>query len=178
MPKKGLIHIYCGRGKGKTTAGLGQALRAWGWDKKIIIFQFLKSKNFPSGEIRAIGKLGSSFKIVRFDQEHPMFGKSKVSETGIKKSIRDSFKMVRKVFSGRKYDLVILDEILNAVGGGFIDEKEVISLIKSRPESLELVLTGRTVPKRILALADYVSRITEVRHPFKSGVKARKGVEY
>jgi cob(I)alamin adenosyltransferase len=178
MPKKGLIHIYCGRGKGKTTAGLGQALRAWGWDKKIIIFQFLKSKNFPSGEIRAIEKLGVRFKIVRFDQEHPMFGKSRVSETELKESIRDSFKMVRKVFCDRKYDIVILDEILNAVGGGFIGEKELIDLIKSKPESLELVLTGRTVPRKILVLADYVSRITEVRHPFKSGVKARKGIEY
>lgn len=178
MSKKGLIHIYYGRGKGKTTAVLGQALRAWGWDKKIIIFQFLKSKNFPSGEIRATEKLGTNFKIVRFDQEHPMFNKSGVSERELNKSIRDSFKMVRKVFCDRKYDLVILDEILNAVGGGFIEEKEVIDLIKSKPESLELVLTGRSVSKKILALADYVSRITEVRHPFKSGVKARKGIEY
>ncbi len=178
MSKKGLIHIYCGRGKGKTTAGLGQALRAWGWDKEVIIFQFLKSKNFPSGEIKAIERLGNCFRIIRFDQEHPMFGKSKVLKTGFKKSIHDSFKMVRKVFCGKKYDLMILDEILNAVGEGFIEEKEVIGLIKSKPESLELVLTGRTVPKKILALADYVSRITEIKHPFKSGVKARKGIEY
>jgi len=184
MKNKGFVHIYFGCGRGKTTAGLGQALRAWGWGGEVAVFQFLKKENFPSGEIKAIEKLGRNFRIIRFDQEHPMFKKiadsSKLlaEEDKLKKSLSDSLKSVKEVIEKKKYDLVVLDEILNAVSEGFVAENKVIDLIKRRPANTELILTGRIVSPKLVALADYVSEIKEIKHPFMVGTKARKGIEY
>lgn len=182
--KTSLVHIYYGKGKGKTTTALGQALRAWGWGKKVIVFQFLKKKNFPSGEIKAIEKLGKNFKVIRFDQEHPMFKKIADSckllaeKQKLRKSFSDSLKSVREVIEKKKYDLVVLDEILNAVSEGFIAEEKVINLLKVKPADVELILTGRTASAKLIALADYVSEIREIRHPYRKGIKARRGIEY
>jgi cob(I)alamin adenosyltransferase len=184
MKRTGLVHIYCGKGKGKTTAALGQALRLWGWGKKIIVFQFLKKKDFPSGEIKAREKLGKNFRIVRFDQEHPMFRKiangSKLlaEKSKLKKAVFESLKSVQEILQSKKYDLVVLDEILNAVSENFVAESKVIDLIKNKPPGAELILTGRIASPGLIALADYASEIKEVKHPFRIGAKARKGIEF
>lgn len=177
MKKRGLVHIYYGSGKGKTTAGLGQALRAWGWGKRIIIFQFLKKKDFPAGEIRATEKLGKNLEIIRFAQEHPMFNPC-ADKRKLKKAITESLELVRGIIEKENYDLVILDEILNAVDEGFVAESKVIDLIKDKSANTELILTGRSASPRLVALADYVSEIKEIKHPFRRGIKARRGIEY
>jgi len=175
--EKGLVHIYYGKGKGKTSLSLGIALRAWGWGKRIIVFQFLKPKDSPSGELKAMERWGRDFKIIRFEQKHPLFDK-KIKKEKLKENMKRAFRRVKQVVKEGKYDLVILDEILNAIETGLISAKEVIDLIRKKPPSLELVLTGRPWIKELKEYADYISEIKEIKHPFQKGIKARKGIEF
>ncbi|MCM8765362.1 MAG: cob(I)yrinic acid a,c-diamide adenosyltransferase [Candidatus Omnitrophica bacterium] len=177
MKNIGLVHLYYGTGKGKTTASLGLALRAWGWRKKILVFQFLKKKNFPSGEIEAVKKLDENFKIVRFPQEHPLFNKN-VDRVKLKKKIARSLIQVRKNIKERKYDLIILDEVLNLIKEGFVSERKIIALLKEKNPSTEIILTGRYLSPKLAEFADYISEIKEIKHPFQKGIKARRGIEY
>ncbi|MCM8779355.1 MAG: cob(I)yrinic acid a,c-diamide adenosyltransferase [Candidatus Omnitrophica bacterium] len=178
MKNRGLIHLYYGTGKGKTTSSLGLALRAWGWGKKVVVFQFLKPKDFPSGEMKALRKLDKKFKIIRFrKQQHPLFNKS-LNKDELKKSITRALIQVEKIIKEEKYAVVVLDEILNAVSSGFITEKEIIHLFKRKPPTTELILTGRSTPPIFKKFADYISEIKEIKHPFQKGIKARKGIEY
>jgi cob(I)alamin adenosyltransferase len=177
MLKKGLVHVYTGSSKGKTTAAMGLAFRALGQGLKVLVVQFLKGAN-ESGEIKMLSKIPGA-EIIRFtDQRHPLFCKEGCDIGKLKKSITGGFDLAKeKVLSG-KYDLVVLDEVNNCVKGGWLDVEEVISLINEKPENLELVLTGRGCPKRIIELADYATEMTEIKHPAKAGVKARKGIEF
>ena len=179
--RQGLVHIYTGKGKGKTTAAFGLGMRAAGAGLKVCIFQFLKSKRLTSGEVESAKRLSPKLKVVRFNQTHPIFLPSKDRQDSIqslKSSITIALKEVEKALSSGRYDLVILDEVINAVSEKYLSMKALKELIDSRPEEIEMVLTGRNAPRELVRMADYVTEMKEVKHPYKRGIKARKGIEW
>ncbi|MDP2920777.1 MAG: cob(I)yrinic acid a,c-diamide adenosyltransferase [Candidatus Omnitrophota bacterium] len=175
-----MIHIYTGNGKGKTTSSFGLAMRASGQGMKVIIFQFLKPKSLVAGEEISAKKI-KGLKIIKYEQEHPMFkgeGRREKGEEKIKKSIKKALIGVKKAIFGNKYDMVILDEIINAMDQGFCCKKETIKLIENAPKDTEIILTGRGDISEIEDLADYVTIMIDKKHPFRQKVNARKGIEY
>ena len=175
-PDRGLVHIYTGEGKGKTTAALGLALRAVGCGRKVCVVQFFKDKKFPCGEADAIKRFGRNFKFKRFDITHPMFAETNV--TGLKRRLEKAIDEVARTLKSGNFDVIILDEILVGVSQGFVDEAAVLKIIKTRPKKTELVLTGRGATGKLIACADYVTCMKDVKHPFFKGVRARKGIEF
>lgn len=174
--KKGLVHIYTGEGKGKTTAAIGLGIRAAGCNYRVCMFQFLKDKKFPCGEGDIIKRLGNNFKFKRFDITHPMFKKRSVIE--IEVCLKKAIGEVKKVIQGKRFDVVVLDEILVCVSQGFVSEDVILKIIKSKPDEIELVLTGRGATQRLIEHADYVTYMKDVKHPLRVGIKARKGIEF
>jgi cob(I)alamin adenosyltransferase len=173
---KGLIHVYTGDGKGKTTAAIGLAVRASGHDRKVLLLQFLKGASPDSGEIIALEKLG--IKVIRFrDQVSPLFDPD-VDISKLKESVKRSVETAIDEIQSGLYDVVILDEFNNLLGGGLSEMGDVKRIINAKPEGLELVFTGRNAPDELLDLADYVTRVLMVKHPYKNDVRARKGIEF
>lgn len=179
--RQGLVHIYTGNGKGKTTAAFGLGMRAAGAGLKVCIFQFLKSKRLTSGEVESTKRLSPKLKVVRFNQTHPIFLPPKDRHDSIqslKSSIASALKEVEKALSSGRYDLVILDEVINAVSEKYLDVQALVGLINSKPRNVEMVLTGRNAPRELIRMADYVTEMKDVKHPYKRGIKARKGIEW
>jgi len=167
-----MIQVYTGNGKGKTTASLGLALRAAGAGLKVYIGQFIKGKNYS--ELKALQKI-KNIKVEQFGRgcfikKTPQQKDIELAKKGLEK--------IKIIVSQRIYDVVILDEINIALNLNLLKLEDVISLIKRTPGKTELILTGRNAHQRILSLADLVSEIKEVKHYFKKGIKARKGIEY
>jgi cob(I)alamin adenosyltransferase len=167
-----MIQVYTGEGKGKTTAAFGLALRAAGAGLKVYIGQFLKKGDFS--EINALKKI-EEIKIEQFGSGSFVMGKPKEEDI---KPAKEAFAKVKEIISGGGYDVIILDEINVAVSSGLIKLDELIGLIKGFPAGKELILTGRNADDKIKKIADLVSEIKEVKHYFKKGVKARKGIEF
>lgn len=175
--RKGLIHIYTGEGKGKTTASIGLAVRAAGQGLKVLFVQFFKEDGASSGE-REFFK-GSNFKIemLRSNCRHPIFTKGRTDDELVKRQIRETFEKVKeKINDGA--DLVVLDEIMSVVNGGWITVEELLAFLDNRPEQLEVVLTGRDAPVELMRLSDYVTEMLKIKHPYDGGVNARMGIEY
>jgi cob(I)alamin adenosyltransferase len=177
LKKKGLVIVFTGKGKGKTTAALGMALRASGHNMKTLVVQFIKNfKNY--GELKFAQKYISGIQI-------KAIGKGYVGIRGDNKPLSEHQEEAKKaldfakerIFSG-KYDIVILDEINIALNLKLLSVSEVLKLIKEKPKELHLVLTGRNAPKGIIKVADLVTEMKEVKHPFRKGVLAQKGVEF
>jgi cob(I)alamin adenosyltransferase len=169
-----VIQIYTGDGKGKTTAALGLALRAVGHGKKIIMIQFMKGK-INYGELNAAKKI-PGFTIEQYGR--PDFVNPENPEEIDIRLAQEAFKRAQAVVKRGRYDVVILDEINVAVSFGLIREEDVIRLMKGTPKKTELVLTGRYMPEKFERYADLISEVREVKHYFKKGITARKGVEY
>lgn len=175
--KKGLIHIYTGEGKGKTTASIGLAVRAAGQKLKILLVQFFKSDGDASGELKIIRERIPEIELIRQNERHPLFKKEERFGK-IKESVEETFHAaVEKVLRGN-YDLLILDEIHSAVAGNWLPVDEVIGFLQHKPGKLEVVLTGRKAHERLIEMADYITEMRMQRHPFEKGIKARKGIEY
>jgi len=194
-----MIHIYSGNGKGKTTSSFGLAMRASGQGLKVIIFQFLKPRKLVCGEEISAKKI-KNVKVVKYEHGHPMFmGKKEVFSTRfarsknivrarlkaesrtkekIRKSIGKTMADVKKAIFGGRYDMVILDEIINVIDQGFIGKKEFLNLIKNAPGDMELVLTGRGDISELEKFADYVTIMIDKKHPFRQQVNARRGIEW
>jgi len=176
--KTGCVHIYTGDGKGKTTASLGLGLRAAASGLRVCMFQFLKAHGSSAENWLAF----PNFRIVCLDQVHPMFQKPEVrnskSEMKLKKNILKELGKIKRVMKTKKYDVIILDELVNCVSEGFISEKDVLGLMKARPKTVELVLTGRQASKALACAADYVTKLEKIKHPFDNGLLCRKGIEY
>ena len=168
----GKIQVYTGRGKGKTTAAFGLALRAAGAGLRVYIGQFIKG--CPYSENKALRKI-KNIKVEQFGRGCFIKGTVKKKDEEL---ARKGLEKVRKVIAQGKYQLVILDEINVALKFGLLDLAEVVKLIKTKPGGLELVLTGRYAPAKILKLADLVTEMKEVKHYYKKGVPARKGIEF
>ncbi len=171
----GLVQVYTGNGKGKTTAALGQALRASGHNAKSVIIQFLKGGSY-TGEYRAINDHLPLIKIIQAGR--PFFiNKEKISPKDIDLN-REGFATALDIAtSDNDVSLMILDEINVAVRLGIIDVKEMLDLIKNKRKNLELILTGRNVPEEIINVADLVTEMKEVKHYFSKNISSRVGIE-
>ena len=180
MPiKEGLVHVYTGFGKGKTTAAFGSAVRALGGGLRVLVVQFLKGGGKLSGEAVFLKEIPGAEVICFPDQRHPIFLKG--GEADIEKlikSINDGFQLAAEKAKSGSYDLVVMDEVNNCMKEGWLETAAVAGLIKERPTGVELILTGRGCPEEIMALADYVTEMRLIKHPAEKGVKARRGVEY
>lgn len=177
--KEGLVLINTGDGKGKTTAALGLALRAAGHDMKVLILQFIKSGRV-SGEAKVITeRLRPLVDIEQLGKGFIRFKNGKPDPTGEQiKNARDSFKYASDKIESNKYDLIVLDEINNLVDYGMLKVEEVAEIIKNRPKGICLVLTGRNASPELIDIADTVTEMKEIKHVFRKGIKARKGIEY
>jgi len=167
----GKIHVYTGNGKGKTTAALGLALRAIGTGYKVCLIQFLKAQ--PYGELKSL-KLLPKLKIKRFGEKTYIHGRGSQKD---KRAAQKAIEWARKAVNSRQYDLIILDEVFLATFFKLIKVEEIVELIKNKPKNVELILTGRKANQQIIKLADYVTEMKEIKHPYQKGVRARKGIE-
>ncbi|MEW6557755.1 MAG: cob(I)yrinic acid a,c-diamide adenosyltransferase [Elusimicrobiota bacterium] len=170
-----MIQVYTGNGKGKTTAAIGLALRALGHKMNVCIIQFFKDRKFY-GEQNILEHL-KNLKIYSFATKHPHFYKN-VKIANIKYECRNALKLVDKIFKEKKYDLLILDELNIIVRDEYVNAQEVVWLLKKAPKTMELVITGRGAHKKILKLADLITDMRIVKHPYYKGVKTRKGIDY
>lgn len=170
----GLIQVYTGNGKGKTTAALGLAIRALGHGAKVHIIFFMKGK-FPYGECEILSKLPNlSFQV--FGHEH-LINPNNVKDDE-RQQAREALKASKVAIQSSNYDLVILDEINVASAWKLIDVQDVLELIGNKPSKVEVVLTGRYADQRIIDKADLVTNMDEIKHPYRRGIEARKGIEY
>lgn len=176
MPKleKGLVQVYTGDGKGKTSAAFGLALRAVGRGLKVYIVQFIKG-GFDYGELYVADKLPNltlkAFGRGRFVTQKPP---DKVDVV----LAEEAFDLAKKVVESGEYDVVILDEVNVALSLNLISLEKVLELIKNKPKHVELVLTGRYAPNEIIEAADLVTEMREIKHPYRKGCLARKGIDY
>ncbi len=172
----GYIHIYCGDGKGKTSAALGLAVRAAGRGKKVLIVRFLKNEN--SGEVPALRKI-PGITVTPCDREFGfVFRMNEEKRAEAASYYRQMFEQACREAEEGEYDILILDEIMAACNYEMVPEADLTAFLKDRPQRLEVVLTGREPSGRLLDLADYVSEIRMRKHPFERGIPAREGIEY
>jgi len=176
MPKleRGIVQVYTGNGKGKTSAAFGLALRAIGRGLKVYVIQFIKG-GFDYGELYIVDKLPNltlkAFGRGRFVTEKPP--EKEDTELGEK-----ALALAEEVVKSEEYDIVILDEINVALNLKLIKIERVLELIRNKPKHVELILTGRYAPDEIIEAADLVTEMKEVKHPYNKGFQARKGIEY
>lgn len=176
MKKYGLIQIYTGDGKGKTTAAIGLAVRARGHNCKVAYVSFHKNPHkWQQGEYKILKKIGVD--VYSFADNHSCFPKKK-DHVSIRKQCLDGLNFIKQIYLKNKYDLLILDEIIGSLCGNFLAINEVVEILNLKPKNTELVLTGRGAPKKIINKADLVSKIKKIIHPFDSKINARKGIEY
>lgn len=177
MLEQGLVHVYTGDAKGKTTAAFGLACRAAGHGLKVLFAQFFKGGVNESGEA-GISRRVPNLTIRRFEQVHPLFA-GDIDRDTLRETIRRDFEETTTLVMSGTYDVVVLDEINNVISQGWMDKEPLLALIQARPANVELVLTGRAAPDDIIAAADYVTEMRMVKHPFRdAGIAARKGIEY
>lgn len=173
----GLIHVYYGDGKGKTSSAIGQGIRAIGQGLKVIMIQFLKG--YLSGEIKALARLEPDFKVFNFEKERDFYiNLNDKQKEELKMEIANALKFGKKIFDTKECDVLILDEILGVIENQIISKEELIEFIKSKPNNMELILTGRKIPDDLKEYVDYISEIVEIKHPYQKGITAREGIEY
>lgn len=171
--KKGFIHVYTGNGKGKTTAAIGVGIRATGEGLKVIMIQFMKGRRYS--EIDALQHM-KNFTVVQFGRDE-FVSKEKPDQIDIDLA-QKGLLYAKDVVQKGQYDLVILDEINVAVDFHLISLEDLITLIDMKPETVELILTGRYASPEIIKHADIVSEILEIKHPYQTGVQSRKGIDW
>ena len=164
----GLIHLYCGGGKGKTTAAVGLTVRCAGHGNKVVFAQFLKDGT--SGECRVLAKLPD----VTVMAANPV-GKFSFRMTD---ALTRTFDAATGLAVREHARLLVLDEVCAAISCGFLDEKTVVKFLETKPETLEVVLTGRGPSEALQAHADYITEMKMQRHPFEKGIAAREGIEF
>lgn len=169
----GLVQIYTGNGKGKTTAAFGLAFRAAGRGLNVLILQFLKPSD-GYGEQLACGRF-PNVELHSLGLDH-FVGKNPKEEDIL--AAKDALKKASDMMATRKYDIVVLDEAVNAVRLNLITDTELIDMLKARPEHIEVVLTGRGITPKLQEYADLVTEMVLVKHPFDQGINARAGIEF
>jgi len=173
--ERGLVQIYTGDGKGKTTAALGLSLRALGRGFKVCFIQFLKGRmKLGDGAFLALTRV-RNFEYARYGTGKFVTGKP--SRRDLQEASK-AFEHAKEAITKGRYEVVVLDEITHAMNLGLIDVDEVIELIRNRPSKVEIVLTGRAADQRLVDAADLVTEMREVKHPFSYGVRAREGIEF
>lgn len=172
----GLVHIYTGEGKGKTTAAVGLAVRVLGHGMTVCYAHFNKRPElYGYHEIQSLQKLGAT--ILGFTEGHWSFN-PKVTRESSREDVKNGLIQLRGFIQGKTPDLLILDEILISVRDGVLAEDELLEFIAQKPAKLELVLTGRGATDGLIKVADYVSYIQKVKHPFDRKIYSREGIEF
>ena len=175
--EKGLVIVYTGKGKGKTTAALGIALRAVGYKKKICMIQFIKG-SWHYGEMYSSKKLEPEFEMIAVGKGFVGIMDDKSPKEDHKETAKEAIRISKEKIQSGEYDIVILDEINYAINLELISIKEVMELIKSKPSEIDLVLTGNYAKKEIIEISDLVTEMKEIKHPFQLGIKAKKGIDF
>jgi cob(I)alamin adenosyltransferase len=186
----GLVHVYTGDGKGKTTTSVGTGLRAVGHDMTVFMIQFLKGGGH-AGEVVAAEKMLPNFKIKQFGKPCPYSEEMRkgtmecgnckdcfLTRKEEREKVEEALELAEKTVKSGKYDVVILDEINNAVSRKLTSVSRVLKLISLKKNHVELILTGRNAPKEIIEAADYVTYMKRVKHPFTRGIRSRYGIDY
>ena len=177
MPEKGLVIVYTGKGKGKTTAALGIVLRAVGHGYKVGMIQFIKGEWYY-GELTSSKRLEPEFELIAagrgfvsiIDDDHPIEDHEKAA--------KDAIEVAKQKIASGDYDIMILDEINYAVKLNLISQEDILDVIAAKPEKTSLVLTGNYVPEAVMDAADLVTEMREIKHPYQRGIKAKKGVDF
>ncbi|WP_366924628.1 cob(I)yrinic acid a,c-diamide adenosyltransferase [Metallumcola ferriviriculae] len=191
MASYGLIHVYFGDGKGKTTAVLGLILRALGRGADVALIQFMKGSTY-SGEIYSLSRFSSQLQHFKFGWTCPRSAMIKSGEAKCQKCgqcfqenrdprygfAKAALRKAGELMAAGTCQVMVLDEVGNALRRGLISEAEFLDFLNSRDGNTELILTGRTMPKKVLEQAHYVTKVAAVKHPFKDGVDSRRGIEY
>lgn len=174
--RQGLIIVNTGNGKGKTTAALGLGMRAWGQGLRVLVLQFIKGQ-WKYGELQAAERMGADFVIRQMGEGfvRNVQDDAKDSHQDAAKEALDNAKL--EIISG-KWDMIILDEVNYAIKFGLVSVEAVIDLLESKPQPLHLVLTGRDARQEIIDRANLVTEMREIKHPYKQGIKAQKGIEF
>lgn len=177
MAEDGLVIVYTGKGKGKTTAALGMALRAIGHDHKICMIQFIKG-SWHYGEMSSSKRLEPEFELTAVGKGFVGILDDKTPKEVHEKIAQEAIQISREKILSEKYDIIILDEINYAVNLGLVEMQQVLDLIKIKPQKVSLVLTGNHVKQEIIDAADLVTEMKEIKHPFQRGIRAKKGIDY
>ena len=176
MNNKACVHLYCGDGKGKTTAAIGLAVRFAGRGGKVVLAQFLKDGT--SGECRALAKLETITMLAANPVRKFSFQMTDDEKKQTADAIQRTFAAATGYAVREGAGLLILDEVCAAISCGFLDEQAVLDFLDSRPDTLEVVLTGRNPSEGLQQRADYITEMAKHRHPFDNGVTAREGIEW
>jgi len=168
-----LVIVNTGNGKGKTTAALGLLLRAWGQNMRVVMLQFLKAQTGNWGEMKAARKLG--VEIIALGDGFTWMSKDIEQDRAL---AQQCWQRCRQLIESGAYDIVIMDELTYCFKFGWLDLNEVLGVLAQRPPHLHIVITGRDAPEELIAFADLVTEMREIKHPYKGGVKAQKGIEF
>lgn len=171
----GLIHIYCGDGKGKTTCSVGLTVRAIGFGLKVLFMQFLKDGS--SNELKVLRTLDNLEIVGTKPIKKFTFQMTEEEKQITRDENKEQFKAVEERVRSEDFDMLVVDECLGSIEAGVLDENVILDFLKTKPEHLEVVLTGRVPSEEMMEIADYVSRIEKVKHPYDKGIPARKGIE-
>lgn len=175
-PDQGLIHVYWGNGKGKTTAALGLALRAGGWGRRVVVVQFLKGRD--CGELHALSRLDNILVLRGKSSDSFVRQMSETEKQAAWQAHAANLQQALSRVARGCCDLLILDEALDACDLGLLDEAALRDLVEGKPQHLELVLTGRRPAPWLLAAADYATEMVKHKHPYDQGIGAREGIEF
>jgi cob(I)alamin adenosyltransferase len=180
MLDKGLVEIYTGDGKGKTTAAFGLALRVAGQGNKVLIYQFLKPASINVGERFALELGAVRIRVESLDVEWDMKASAKDGKKAaeVRSAIAEVLERIGETAEKRFYDVIILDEIVYCVSEGLATLEDIERVIERKDAKVELVLTGRGASEELIKLADLVTEMRKVKHPFDNGVQARRGIEF
>ncbi len=177
MGKDGLVIVYTGKGKGKTTAALGMALRAVGYNYKICMIQFIKG-SWHYGEMTSSKRLEPEFELTAIGKGFVGIMDDKSPIEDHKEIASEALRIAKEKIHSEKYDIIKLDEQNDAINLNLVKVEDVLNLIKNKPDKLNLVLTGNYAKDEIIEIADLVSEMREIKHPFKSGIRAKKGIDF
>lgn len=170
---QGLVIVNTGNGKGKTTAALGLLLRASGQGLRVIMLQFIKARSGNWGEVRAARRLG--IEVVPLGRGFTWMSRDIEQDRAL---AREGWAACQAAVEGGAYDVVILDEVTYCFKYGWLDLAEVLDVVRRRPAGMHVVFTGRDAPPELIDVADLVTEMREVKHPYKDGIKAQKGIEF
>ena len=171
-----MIQIYTGDGKGKTTASIGQGIRAAGRGLKVYMVQFLKGT--PTGELEILKNI-DNFKVFRFEEARDFvwnLNEEEIEE--LKKEVLEAYKFILKVVENGECDLLIMDEIMGVLGNKFLTASDIIEIINRNKHNIEIVMTGRNVPDELAERADLITEMKMIKHYYEKGIPAREGIEY
>jgi len=173
-PKKGLVIVNTGNGKGKSTSAFGLLLRAWGRGFRVCVVQFIKAETGQWGEIKAAKKLGIDWSTTG----DGFTWTSRDMDETVARAL-NGWELAKEKITSKNYDVIILDEFTYAMHFGWLDTNQVIGWLKAnKPEELHLVITGRDASPELMDYADLVTEMVEVKHPYQKGIKAQPGIEF